>query len=394
MIRYARIMQAAEPQLNPVRVGLVSDHLFPFAHGGAERVYRVLADAITAEGAQLRYFTRRQWEAGTNLQTAFSVDEVWSGEIYDSNGTRRIGSALKWSAAVMRALWRAELDILIVSATPVFNVFVGAVAKLRHPQTVLVVDWLEIWPWQKWRHYSGWLAGNIAWLLQSIAVHIGDVRLVNSTITRDRLPRRAQSNAIALPLASMAGPPVANGSGVASAELLFVGRHIPDKNLPMLPRVVAALRAEFPRLRAKVIGDGPDRAIAEQLASDLGLADSVEFLGRVSDAELETQLAAAGTLFFPSVREGFGLVVCEAARFGTPAVVVNHPDNAAVALVAEGMNGAIAAQATLDELVGATRRVLLGGGELRASTQAWYADAWSHGGFNAVARKLIGLVRP
>lgn len=356
-------------------------------------MYRVLADAIAAEGAQLRYFTRQQWEAGADLQTPFEVDEVWSGEVYDSHGTRSITAALNWSSALLRVLWRTDVDVLIVSATPVFNVFVGALAKLRRPRTVLVVDWLEIWPWKKWRLYSGWLAGSIAWAMQSAAVHIGDARLVNSPITRARLPKGAQPAAVLLPLASMAGEPVAGGPCAASAELLFVGRHIPDKNLPMLPSVLAKLQAEFPGLSAKVIGDGPDRVAAERLAAELGVRDKIEFLGRVSDTELEAQLATAGALFFPSVREGFGLVVCEAARYGTPSVVVNHPDNAAVALVTEGINGAIASQLTLDELVDATRRVLRGGDELRVSTQAWYDEAWSHGGFATVAKQLIALAR-
>ena len=298
---------------------------------------------------------------------------------------------MQWSWALLRRLWRADLDVLIVSATPVFNVFVGLLAKWRHPRTVLVVDWLEIWPWAKWRSYSGAIAGTIAWLLQSAAVHIGAVRLVNSPTTLDRLPKRARARAIQLPLASMAGAP--DGPGAPSDELLFVGRHIPDKNLPLLPEVVAALDAEFPDLHATVAGDGPDRVIAEQRAKSLGVAGRIVFVGRVSDEELEGLLARSGALFFPSVREGFGLVVCEAARFGTPSIVVQHPDNAAVALVTEGVNGAIARELTVAELAVATRRVLLSGAELRASTHDWYSQAWSAGGFEGVARRLIALAQ-
>lgn len=382
-------MSMPEAKPRAVRIGLASDHLFPFAHGGAERVYRVLADALSAEGAELSYFTRRQWPIGAELHTQFAVYVVWDGAVYDERGTRRIGAALQWSWALLRRLWRADLDVLIVSATPVFNVFVGLLAKWRHPRTVLVVDWLEIWPWAKWRSYSGAIAGTIAWLLQSVAVHIGAVRLVNSLTTLDRLPKRARARAIQLPLVSMAGAP--DGQGTPSAELLFVGRHIPDKNLPLLPEVVAALATEFPELHATVAGDGPDRVIAEQRAMSLGVADRINFVGRVSDERLERLLASSGALFFPSVREGFGLVVCEAARFGTPSIVVDHPDNAAVALVTEGVNGVIARELTVAELADATRRVLLSGAELRASTHDWYSQAWSAGGFEGVARQLITL---
>ena len=377
-----------------VRIGLVSDHLFPFAHGGAERVYRVLADAIAAEGAELSYYTRTQWEPGTPLKTEFAVESVWSGSVYDERGTRTIGAALRWSSALLRTLWRAELDVLIVSATPVFNVFVGMLARIRRPRMVLVVDWLEIWPWKKWRSYSGLLAGTIAWILQSMAVHIGSVRTVNSRTTLERLPKRAQATAIQLPLVSMAGPPRATAHDIEPTGLLFVGRHIPDKNLPLLPEVMQALVSSFPKLTATVVGDGPDRAVAEARASHCGVADRISFVGRVSDEALERLLASSSLLFFPSVREGFGLVVCEAARFGTPSVVVDHPDNAAAALITEGQNGARAASADVTELAAATERVLAAGTPLREQTQQWYEQSWAQGGFETVARQLIALALP
>lgn len=387
-------MRTSQAESRRVRIGLVSDHLFPFAHGGAERVYRVLADALVDNGAQLTYFTRQQWASGVDLKTAFDVNDVWTGDVYDANGTRRIGAALRWSSALLRRLWRTELDVLIVSATPVFNVFVGLLAKLRRPRMVLVVDWLEIWPWKKWRAYSGGVAGTVAWLLQSIAVHIGSVRLVNGFTTLRRLPKRAQRTAIKLPLAAMAGAPQPGDPETSTHELLFVGRHIPDKNLPTLPQVIAALQTEFPDIRATVVGDGPDRNVAESTAVELGVSDRMSFVGRVSDDELDQRLKSAGVLFFPSVREGFGLVVCEAARFGTPSVVVNHPDNAAVNLVEAGANGAISESIEVLELCNAVRACFNGGNELRRTTKAWYDETWSRsGGFAEVARSISALAR-
>ena len=61
----------------------------------------------------------------------------------------------------------------------------------------------------------------------------------------------------------------------------------------------------------------------------------------------------------PSRREGYGLVVIEAAARGTPVVVVAGPDNAAVELVAEGENGFVAGVGSPEEP---------GGGDPRACT--------------------------
>ncbi len=58
-------------------------------------------------------------------------------------------------------------------------------------------------------------------------------------------------------------------------------------------------------------------------------------------------------LLHPSSREGYGLVVVEAAAHGTPAIVVAGPDNAAVELIEPGVNGLVAASADADVLADA-----------------------------------------
>jgi glycosyltransferase involved in cell wall biosynthesis len=75
-----------------------------------------------------------------------------------------------------------------------------------------------------------------------------------------------------------------------------------------------------------------------------------------------------------SEREGYGLIVVEAAARGTPSVVVSGPENAATELVAEGVNGAIAPSAAPEELGEAILRALDGGAALRASTARWFTE--------------------
>ncbi len=87
---------------------------------------------------------------------------------------------------------------------------------------------------------------------------------------------------------------------------------------------------------------------------------------------LEEALSSALCLVLPSRREGYGLVVVEAAARGVPVVVVEGPDNAATELVEEGVNGAIAASAAADELASAIVRIHRAGSALRDSTAAWF----------------------
>jgi glycosyltransferase involved in cell wall biosynthesis len=75
----------------------------------------------------------------------------------------------------------------------------------------------------------------------------------------------------------------------------------------------------------------------------------------------------------PSRREGYGLVVVEAASCGTPSVVVADPDSAATELIAEAENGTVAPSAGAEDLAAAILRVADGGGDLRERTRTWFA---------------------
>ncbi len=95
--------------------------------------------------------------------------------------------------------------------------------------------------------------------------------------------------------------------------------------------------------------------------------------GFVDRGRVERGLRAALCMALPSRREGYGLVVVEAASRGTPSVVVADPDNAATELVDDGVNGVVAASAAPEDLAAAILRVHDAGAALRESTAAWFA---------------------
>ena len=83
-------------------------------------------------------------------------------------------------------------------------------------------------------------------------------------------------------------------------------------------RAVAPLAAAG-RCRYYIGGDGPLRAAFEQLVRDLGVADRVHFLGRISDADLALAYQAADLFLLPTLAlECFGLITLEAFSYGCP----------------------------------------------------------------------------
>ncbi len=101
----------------------------------------------------------------------------------------------------------------------------------------------------------------------------------------------------------------------------------------------------------------------------------VRVLGRRSEEEVANAIASAACLATASEREGYGLVVVEAAACGTPSVVVAGAENAAVELVHDGVNGAIAPSASPPDISDALLRVIAAGEPLRVSTSAWFAES-------------------
>ena len=87
---------------------------------------------------------------------------------------------------------------------------------------------------------------------------------------------------------------------------------------------------------------------------------------------MKESLRRALCLLFPSTREGYGLVVVEAASHATPVVVVEGSDNAALELVEDGVNGVVARSTAPEDLAAAILRVHEAGDALRASTAEWF----------------------
>jgi len=138
------------------------------------------------------------------------------------------------------------------------------------------------------------------------------------------------------------GPLTAEPVHAGRPVVVFAGRHIPEKRVPAIVPAIARLRARLPEVRALILGDGPDRDEVLRCVDELGLSGVVTVPGFVATEVVHEAIADAMCLLLPSRREGYGLVVVEAAACGTPSVVVAGEDNAAVELISEGENGFVA----------------------------------------------------
>jgi glycosyltransferase involved in cell wall biosynthesis len=110
-----------------------------------------------------------------------------------------------------------------------------------------------------------------------------------------------------------------------SGRLVAVGRLVPSKRFDHAIRALAEVRRAVGSATLTIVGEGPERASLEHLSAELGLRDAVRLTGRVPEREKIEILQASDLLVACSAREGWGLIVTEAARLGTPAVAYDVP---------------------------------------------------------------------
>jgi glycosyltransferase involved in cell wall biosynthesis len=155
----------------------------------------------------------------------------------------------------------------------------------------------------------------------------------------------------------VSGPPVPR---TAHPSLLVLGRLVPHKRVELALHALATLSADRPDLTLTVAGRGwwldPLRAEAERL----GVADRVEFAGFVDDAAKHRLLASSWLHLVPSLKEGWGLSVIEAAAHGTPSVAFAEAGGVAESIV-DGSTGALAAD--LDDFTARVGALLSDEGE-------------------------------
>ena len=141
----------------------------------------------------------------------------------------------------------------------------------------------------------------------------------------------------------------------ADAQLLGMAcRLVEQKGIPYALEAMRRIRSDFPRAHLVIAGDGEQASELRRLASRLGLADRVHWLGWRADAA--DLMAAFDVFLLPSLREGFGLVLLEAMSRRLP-IVASHV-GAIPEIVIDGETGILVEPRNVDELAKAMTRLL------------------------------------
>lgn len=319
-----------------MNVAIVSNVVYPFVKGGAEKRIHEIGSRLVGRGHEVTVYSRQFWEgpteiehAGMTLRGVAPACELYTGD------RRSITEAIGFATRVLGPLSRhaATHDVVVASVFPYFPVF-AAKAGTALEDTPLVTTWHEVWG-SYWSEYLGSLA-PFGTAVERLVARVPQHSVAVSGVTADRLADLGQPRGAISVVPN--GIDVSRISAVEPAsegfDVLFAGRLAEHKNVDVLLR--AFDRASHTETLG-VIGDGPDADRLQALASDLMCTDRITFLGFLSDYEdVLAQMRAAHVFASPSTREGFGITFAEAMAADCTVIAAAHPESAASEVVGDG----------------------------------------------------------
>jgi glycosyltransferase involved in cell wall biosynthesis len=358
-----------------MRICIVYDCLFPHTVGGAERWYGNLAQRLAREGHDVTYLTLRQWGPGEHPQIDPQVRVIAVGPqmaLY-TGGRRRVLPPIRFGLGVLGHLLRhgRGYDVVHTASFPYFSLLAAGLVRPA-ARFGLVVDWHEVWSHRYWREYLGMVGGAIGYAVQLLCVRLPQRAFCFSRLHANRLSVEGLRGEVVVLEGEYAGTLTSRPVHEAELTVVFAGRMIPEKRAPLGVAGVATAAGSIPELRGVFYGDGPERAAVLAAIDRHGCQDTIVAPGFVDADQIDAALSNALCMLLPSRREGYGMVVVEAAARGTPSVVIADEDNAATELVEHGVNGFVVQQPNSNEIGAAILHIHEAGWALRQSTADWF----------------------
>lgn len=349
--------------------------------GGSERYIERIATGLARRGYRVTVHCAAHADA--------PADEWVDGVRFRRRGTRL---TVYPRALLAIATARPDVVVDVQNGMPFFAPLVArcpVVVQLHHVHK------------EQWPSAVGPTLGRIGWWIESrLAPRLyRKCRYVTvSEVTRAELATlgiRPDRTTVVRP--GLDDPPRTNAEPDEDPTLVVVGRLVPHKRIEHAIDVVARLAEQWPKLRLEVVGQGWWRDNLVRHARVRGVEDRVTLHGWVDERDKHEILARAAVHLCPSVKEGWGIAIMEAAAHGVPSVAYRAAGGVSESIVdnetgllAEDFDGLVRNIDQLLRCVG-DRETLGEAARGRASEFGWEHSVDE---YERVLLEAAGLTRP
>jgi glycosyltransferase involved in cell wall biosynthesis len=365
-----------------MRIAFVTDVIYPYVKGGAEKRFYEFSTRLK-ENHEVHVYGIKWWDGPQVLvKDGITYHGVCRPRQLYRGGRRSVIEALAFGLALTLPLLKERFDVIDCNQHPYFSVFPCKLASLLKGGR-FYVTWHEVWG-DYWYDYMG-RSGSFGKLVEWLAARMPDLIIAVSGGTAADLERLGVKKDRVLVVHN--GISVEAIGGVPPGErhdVVFAGRLIKDKHVDILLRACESASRSMP-LDVLIIGDGPERASLEALASSLKINGRFTFAGAVDESTLISSVKAARVFILPSTREGFSITTLEALACGVPVITLSGERNSARELIVNGVNGMVVGMEGLSEAI----LKILSDEDARAGMAAHCASSVGRYDWGALNKKLL-----
>ena len=170
--------------------------------------------------------------------------------------------------------------------------------------------------------------------------------------------------------------------------LMHISNFRPVKRVRDVVRIFARVLESVPSVLV-MVGDGPDRVVAENEARTLGVDKSVSFLGRIDT--VAPLLAGADIFLLPSQNESFGLSALEALASGVPVIAASS--GGIVEVIRNGETGVLCPVGDVEGMARAAVEILRDPNRWAAMSATAAEDARARFGLDEIVGQYEALYR-
>jgi len=175
-------------------------------------------------------------------------------------------------------------------------------------------------------------------------------------------------------------------------RILYVSRLVNRKGPHVLIRAFKNVLAEIPDAELVIVGEGYLKPVLEMMRYDLGLGESVKFLGDIGSGALAQTYSSSDVFVLPSLHaESFGMVLLEAMASEVP--VIASRTGGVPEVVTDNKEGILVKPGDEEELSEALMRLLTNEGERLEMGKAGRKKAVSEYDWKVVGGKIEDLYR-
>jgi len=311
---------------------LIISQLF-FTKGGSEYLFRLIAKKIAENDHQVWVITHKTDEKKNHIHKNIKIIEVSPKIKYQGKLPNGIieNSKFLWNSIIAAKKIIKNENIEIIHSNSFISALAGSILSslTKKPHFITIHDVMSVENkdfWNNWKqenkisNFKGWVSSKLEKFL--IRLNYDAIHTVSEASKNDLLKLGIKKKIFSIPN-SIEINSLNKLQDINIFQFVYVGRLVFYKNLETIFKAISIVKKIEPKIKLIIIGDGLRKNKLKEMVTQLDLEKQIIFYNNIDNEEKFKIISESNALIFPSIFEGFGLVILEAFSQCRPVLASN-----------------------------------------------------------------------